>query len=175
MMSHERFKRLAVRREDACGDLGQRRQEEVHRRIGGLVVEGRAAVDGDALVGPAHRGELRSRLETALGDEGEADPLHQVAIDAPSIGGRAQRVGDPETLPDAVENVDAAQPARVDDVDVAAGDFHIRPGRVEDPADRAHQARQCLRSTLSARPKLWMTLATGLPVTGWRSLWANWR
>ena len=30
-------------------------------------------------------------------------------------------------------------------------------------------------STLSARPKLWMTLATRLPVTGWRSLWASCR
>ena len=31
------------------------------------------------------------------------------------------------------------------------------------------------RSTLSARPKLWITLATGLPVTGCRSLCASWR
>ena len=30
-------------------------------------------------------------------------------------------------------------------------------------------------STLSFRPKLWMTLATGEPVTGWRSLWASCR
>ena len=30
-------------------------------------------------------------------------------------------------------------------------------------------------STLSFRPKLWMTLATGTLVFGCRSLWANWR
>src|SRR5665811_1394053 len=31
------------------------------------------------------------------------------------------------------------------------------------------------RSTLSERPKLWITFAVGFPVTGLRSLWANCR
>src|SRR5665213_2446029 len=40
--------------------------------------------------------------------------------------------------------------------------------------DDTSRARATL-STLSFRPKLWMTLATGTPVFGWRALWASWR
>ncbi len=40
-----------------------------------------------------------------------------------------------------------------------------------DDTNRASAAR----STLSARPKLWITFATGFPLTGWRSLCANCR
>ncbi|OYV92935.1 MAG: hypothetical protein B7Z73_04180 [Planctomycetia bacterium 21-64-5] len=70
------------RREDPLGDLGQRRQQEVHRRIGRLIVELGTADQGHPLLGPLHRGQLRRRLQTTLGDEGETDPLNRVGIDA---------------------------------------------------------------------------------------------
>ena len=38
-----------------------------------------------------------------------------------------------------------------------------------------HNRTSCSRSSWSTRPKLWMIFATGLRVTGWRSLWASWK
>jgi len=40
-----------------------------------------------------------------------------------------------------------------------------------DDTNRANPSR----STVSARPKLWITFATGVPVPGCRSLWASCR
>ncbi len=38
------------RRKDRLGDLTQRAEQEIHRRVGGVVVEARATVDRDALL-----------------------------------------------------------------------------------------------------------------------------
>ena len=82
----------------------------------------------------------------------------------------------PEALPQLVEDEGATQPARVDDLDVGRRDRrHQSPaGSSTRLIERTSRASASL-STVSLRPKLWMTLATGMPVTGWRSLWANWR
>ena len=44
--------------EDALGDLGQRVQQEVHRRVGRVIVEGGAADQRDPLLRPVRGGEL---------------------------------------------------------------------------------------------------------------------
>jgi hypothetical protein len=49
--------------------------------------------------------------------------------------------------------------------------MRIRDELGEEATSRAWPAR----STVSARPKLWITLAVGAPVSGWRSLWASCR
>ena len=81
--------------------------------------------------------------------------------------------GSDTIAPQLVEDERTTQPAGVDDLDLGRvteapvnGSSRIRL------IDDTSRAKASL-STLSFRPKLWMTLATGTPVTGWRSLWAN--
>src|SRR5450756_2880531 len=72
------------------GDLGEGAGKEVHGRIGGVGVEARAVLDGDALGHPARGGELRARLQGALRDKREADAFHYVSVEATSFCGLAQ-------------------------------------------------------------------------------------
>jgi len=49
-------------RKDRLSDLGQRRQQEVHRPVGGVLIEGGAVGDGHPLGHPAGGGQLGGRL-----------------------------------------------------------------------------------------------------------------
>jgi hypothetical protein len=71
--------------EDALGDLGQRVQQEVHRRVGRIIVEGRAAEQGDPLLRPVRGGELRARLQAAVGNEREQHLFDDIAGEATTL------------------------------------------------------------------------------------------
>ena len=170
---------MGDRGEDLRGDLVQRVEQEVHRRVGGVVGEPGAAGDRDPLGHPAGRGELRARAPRPLRDQREQHPLGRVAVQAPAGGDPADRRADPEAFPQPVQRPRRAQPAGVQHLDLA-GRRHrgvaatacsgVR-NREIDATSRASAAR----STLSARPKLWITFATGFPLTGCRSLCASCR
>ena len=76
--------------EDAGRDLAERVEEEVHRRVCAVVIEARAARERDPLARPGHARQLRGRLQAALGDEREQDPLCHLAVE-PAILGRSGR------------------------------------------------------------------------------------
>ena len=175
---------MGDRAEHLRGDLGQGVEQEVHRRVRGVVGEPRAAVDRDPLGHPAGRGQLRAGFQRPLRDQREHHPLHLLAVQAPPGRDPADRRADPEAFPDPVQRPRRAQPAGVQHLDPTAGltGAHraavvavtacsgVRNREIDDTS-RASAAR----STVSARPKLWITFATGFPLTGCRSLCASCR
>jgi len=52
---------------------------------------------------PASRGQLAARLQRTLGDQREHDPLDHLSVQAPTGRDPADRRGDPEPLPEAVQ------------------------------------------------------------------------
>ena len=52
--------------------------------VGGVVAEGRAAGDRDALGRPARGGQLGAGLQGALRNEREADALDELGVEAPA-------------------------------------------------------------------------------------------
>ena len=164
------------RAEHLAGDLVQGVEQEVHRPIRLVVGEAGQPFDRDPLRDPVGRGQLRAGLQRALRDQGEHDPLDRLTVQAAAGGDPADRRTDPEPLPDPVQRPRPTQRAGVHDVDLRA----VRRGggllRGQEPRDRTDTSRaSASRSTFSARPKLWITFATGLPVSGCRSLCASCR
>jgi len=142
-------------RKDALGDLGQGGEQEVHRPVGGVVAEGRAAGERDALTGPARGGQLGTGLQGALRGEREADAFCELGVEAPAGRCLAQRRADAEAREQRVEHVGAAAAARVNDLDL----FKARPDqgrliRLEEAADRGHEAAQGFAVELVGAPEV---------------------
>jgi len=161
--------------EDLAGDLAQRVEQEVHPPVGGVVGEPRAAVDRDPFGHPPGAGQLRPRFQRPLGDQREQHPLGRLAVQPPTGGDAADRGADAEPFPDPVQRPRPTQVAGVEHL-------HLRPGRRagrllrgEEPRDRGHQPALRLAVHPLRPPKLWITLATELPVCGCRSLCASCR
>ena len=177
-----KIEQVGDRAEHLRGDLVQGVEQEVHRGVRGVVGEPRAAFDRDPLGHPAGRGQLRPGLARPLRDQREHHPLHRVAVQAPPGGDPADRRADPEAFPDPVQRPRRTQPPGVQHLDPTAGLTGAQAvvavtacsgvrNREIDDTNRASAAR----STGSARPKLWITFATGFPLTGCRSLCASCR
>jgi len=137
--------------EDPLGDLGERLQQEVHRRVAGVLAEAQTRADRDALVHPSTGGQLGERLEAAVGDEREQHPLDERRLEAPARGHGGERLGDAEAGPHLVEHVGAAEAARVEDLDLAvarcsgAGDGQaVAAVGLEESADRGDEASERL-------------------------------
>ena len=130
--------------EDRLGDLRQGRKKEVHRRVGGIGIEGRAALDGHALGDPAGGRQLGGRLQGALRDQGEADALNELSVEAPALRRRAQRLADAEAREQRIEHEGAATAAGIDDLDLGARAGGDGLGGIEEARDRGHQPAQRL-------------------------------
>jgi len=163
------------RTEDLGGDLVQRVEQEVHRRVRGVVGEAGAAFNRDPLRDPLGAGQLAAPLQRALGHQREHHPLHRLTIEPAAGRDPADRRTDPVPFPNPVQRPGPTQAARVQHLDVGARGGAHRLLRGQEPRDRRHQPRKAARSTCSARPKLWITFAIGLPVCGCRSLCASCR
>ena len=163
-MSRSRLSRCATDGEDLRGDLVQRVEQEVHRPVRGVVGEPGAALDRDPLGDPAGGGQLGARLQRPLRDQREHHPLDRVAVQAPPGGDPADRRADPEPFPDPVQRPRPAEAPRVQHLDLTAACaavdrlLRVRNREIEDTS-RASASR----STLSARPKLWITFADRVP------------
>jgi len=154
-------------RKDAFRDLGEGGEQEVHGAVGGVVGERRAAGERDTLGRPARGRELRAWLQGALRDEREHDALDELGSEAPAGGRLAQCRSDAEAREERVEHVGAAIPARVDDLDL----FKARPDgrrliRLEDAADRLHEAPQGLVVELVGAPEVVDHLGHGAAAHG---------
>jgi hypothetical protein len=90
------------RGEDLRGDLAQRAEQEIHCRVGGVLAEVGAALDGDPLPDPAGGGQLRPRLQRALRNQREDDPLGRVPVQPPTPGDSAQRGTNAQSFPEPV-------------------------------------------------------------------------
>lgn len=153
--------------------LVQRVEQEVHRRVRGVVGELRAVGDRHPLPDSAGRGQLRAGLAGPLRDQCEHHPLDLLAVEAAPGGVPAQRRPDPEPLPDSIQGPHRVQSARVQLLHLApelggtgGGDRLLRGG---EPGDEATSRAGLARSSWSAHPKLWITFATGFPLTGCRA------
>ncbi len=116
--------------------------EQVHRAVGVIVVHGLQAGDVDIVAGPLRGGQLGARTQAAVGDQREHHALH-VGREAPRPHHALQRLGDPELLPQAPQQPDAAQRARATDHE-ALTDALKRTVLADVPGDRARQAPQRL-------------------------------
>ena len=130
--------------EDAGCDLPERVEEEVHRRVRCLVIEGRARGQRDTLTCPGHAGELGGRLQAALGHQREDDPLDDFPLQAPSPRRLVQGPCDPEAVPQLVQHVGATEAPGIDDLDVRALRRSDGLDRLEEAADRGDKAPQRL-------------------------------
>jgi hypothetical protein len=110
-----KIQEMGDRAEHLGGDLLEGVEQEVHRRVRGVIGEPRAARDRDPLGHPAGRGQLRPGLARPLAVQREHHPLHRVAVQAPPGGDPADRRADPETFPDPVQPPRRTQPAGVQD------------------------------------------------------------
>ncbi len=117
--------------------------------------------------------EVRS---TPAARPGEHDPLDRLPVQAPAGRDPTDRRPDPEPFPESVQRPRPAERAGVHDLDLGAACraavacSGIKNREIEDTS-RARASR----STFSAWPKLWITFATELPVSGCRSLCVSWR
>jgi hypothetical protein len=73
-----KVQQMGEQAEDLTGDLGQNVEQEVHRRVRGVVGEARAALDRDSLGDPFGAGQLAARFQCAQRDEGEHHPAPRV-------------------------------------------------------------------------------------------------
>ena len=144
-----KIEEVGDRGEDLGGDLGQGVEQEVHRRVRGVVGEPRTAGDRDPLGHPAGRGQLRPGLARPLRDQREHHPLHLLAVQAPPDRDPADRRADPEAFPDPVQRPRRTQPAGVQHLDPIAGLTGDHRGgrgdgllRGQEPRDRRHQPGQ---------------------------------
>ena len=119
-MSRSRLSRCATEPNTSAAISSQGVEQEVHRRVRGVIGEPRAALDRDPLGHPAGRGQLRPGLARPLRDQREHHPLHRVAVQAPPGGDSADRRADPEAFPDPVQRPRRTQPAGVQHLDPAA-------------------------------------------------------
>src|SRR5674476_1251940 len=111
-----KVEQVGNRGEHLGGDLVQRHAQEVHPPVGLVVAEPRASLDGDSLGHPPGRGQLASRLQRPLGDQGEDDPLDRFAVQPAPLGDPADRRPDPQTLPQPVQGPGSTHPAGVQDL-----------------------------------------------------------
>ena len=164
------------RGEDLRGDLLERVEQEVHAPVGLIVAQRRQPRDGHILGHPPAAGQLRAGFQGALGDHREHHPLGQLGVQPAAGRSRAQRRPDAQPLPQSVQRPRPAQPARVEDLHVAAPEAAAtasagsRNREIDDTS-----LPSAARSTVSARPKLWITFAVDAPVSGCRSLCASCR
>ena len=175
-----KIEEVGDRGEHLRGDLVQGVEQEVHRRVRGVVGEPRAAARSRPARPPSRSRPASSPARTPAARPARTPPARPLAVQAPPGGDPADRRADPEAFPDPVQRPRRAQPAGVQHLDPAADPRPRRSSRTAcsgvrnreiDDTNRASAAR----STVSARPKLWITFATGFPLTGCRSLCANCR
>ena len=157
------------RAEDLPGDLLEGVEQEVHRRIRGVLGEPWAALDRDPLGDPPGPGLLpgsRARWATnANTTRSTATPssrrpaaTRRIAAPIPSRSQTRSNVHAPPRRRESSTSTSAPAAALI----ACSG---VRNREIE-LTSRASAAR----STFSARPKLWITFAIGLSVTGCRSL-----
>ena len=164
------------RPEDPGRDLLQRRQQEVHRPVGLVVAEARAALDEDPLGHPPRCGQLRRGLQRPLRGQREDRP-RSVVTPSSRRHSAARRIACPISSRSHRRSSTHAPPSRRESstsISPAAAAATARSGSRNREIEATSRARAA-RSTRSARPKLWITFATGLPVTGCRSLCASCR
>jgi hypothetical protein len=144
---------MGDRGEDLRGNLAQRCEQEIHRRVGGVLAESGAALDGDPLGDPAGGGQLRPWLQCPLRDQGEDYPLGSLPVQAPTPGDPTQRSTDTETFPEPVQHPRPTQSPGVDHLDFGAMRCTHRLLRLEEPRDRSHQPRQRILIDLVGAPE----------------------
>ena len=166
---HVQVQQVRHRREHLRGDLVQRLEQEVHRPVGGVVAEAGQVLDEHPLghppgARPACEPGSRARWATIAKSTRSAN--------APSSrragGDPADRRADPQAVPQPVQHPRPAQPPGLQHLDLppsAPGRSTAR-GRPPPAGSRnreieATSRASAARSTLSARPKLWITFAVG--------------
>ena len=116
---HVQVEQVRDRVEDLGGDLLQRVEQEVHRPVGGVVGEPRAALDEHPLGHPPGRRQLRGRLQRPLRDQREDHPLDRLAVEPPPGGDPADRRPDLQPFPQPVQHPRPAQPPGVQHLHLA--------------------------------------------------------
>jgi len=120
-----KVQQMRDRGEHLSGDVVQRARQEVHRGVGGVVGEARAALDRDPLGNPLRAGELATRFEGALRDEGEHHPLDHLTVQPPAGRG----LPDTEPFPDPLQRPRPSQATGVQDLHLRAVSPRRRPPR----------------------------------------------
>ncbi len=137
-----KVKQMGDRGKDFRGDLTQRIQQEIHRRIGGVLGEARAAFDGDPLGDPAGGSQLGAGFQRTLRHQREDHPLGCLPIQAATVGDPAQRGTDAQPFPQPVQRPRPTQPPGVEHLHLAGPGRGHRLFRVQEPGDRGHQPGQ---------------------------------
>ena len=176
-----KIEEVGDRGEHLGGDLVQGVEQEVHRRVGGVVGEPRAAGRSPPARPPSRSRPASTRARSArcatsanttrsTCSPSSRRPAATRRIAAP-IPRRSQIRSSVHAAPNRRESSTSTPPPSPARGRVAVTACSGVRNREIDDTSRASAAR----STVSARPKLWITFATGFPLTGCRSLCASCR
>jgi len=80
------IRKLAEGREDPLSVLIECLEQEIHGRVGGVVVESATAGLCRTVGGPTHCRQLGGGLEAAVGHQGEEHAFGELCVEAPSRG-----------------------------------------------------------------------------------------
>ena len=146
------------RAEDLGGDLVEGREQEVHRRVGGVLAEPRAALDRDPLGHPAGGRQLGARFQRPLRHQREDHPLGGLPVQPAARRHPPDRTADLQPLPQLAEHPRPAQPPRIEHFDLGGrrrGHRLLRvrgTGRSRRPAGPAPPGRPCRRGRSCGSP-----------------------
>ena len=132
-------------------------------RYAGVIGQPGQALDRDPLADPPGGGQLRPGLQRPLRHQREQHPLHRSASRRRPAATRRSAAPIPSRSPHWSRHPRPAQPARVQHLDLAARRGDDRLLRGQEPRDRGTSRASASRSTVSARPKLWITFAVEHP------------
>jgi hypothetical protein len=149
-----KIQQVGDRGEDLRGDLVEGVEEEVHRPVGLIIAEPRAALDRHPLGDPPGRRELAARFQRPLGDQREHHPLGRLPVQPAPGRGLADRRPDAQPPPQPVQDPRPAEAARVHHLHRAAPGGGRGLLRGEEPRDRRHQPGQALPVDLVGPPEV---------------------